>query len=53
MPTLIKKKIDENFQTFGKLNNEMAAYKLDKIYKIYKRLITFLTNNKTLFYQRS
>ena len=30
----------------------MAAYKLDKIYKIYKRLITFLTNNKTLFYRR-
>ncbi|MGA9154153.1 MAG: hypothetical protein WBZ36_26520 [Candidatus Nitrosopolaris sp.] len=52
MPTLIKKKIDENFQTFRKLNSEMAAYKLDKIYKIYKRLITFLTNNKTLFYQR-
>ena len=30
----------------------MAACKLDKIYKIYNRLITFLTNNKILFYQR-
>src|SRR5215831_7949911 len=28
LPNLLKKKIDENFQTFGKLNNEMSAYKL-------------------------
>ena len=52
MPNSIKKKIDENFQTFGKLNNEMAAHKLDKICKINKRLISFLANNKTLFYKR-
>ena len=52
MPSLIKKKIDENFQTFGKLNNEMAAYELDKIHKIYKRLISFVAHNKTLFYKR-
>ena len=52
LPSLIKKKIDENFQTFGVLNNEIAVYELDKIYKIYKRLMSFLANNKTLFYQR-
>ncbi|HXX99099.1 MAG TPA: hypothetical protein VEL11_18575 [Candidatus Bathyarchaeia archaeon] len=52
LPSLIKKKIDENFQTFGVLNNEIAVYELDKIYKIYKRLTSFLANNKTLFYQR-
>jgi aminoglycoside phosphotransferase family enzyme len=52
LPNFLKKKIDENFQTFGKLNNELAAYDLDKIHKIYKRLISFLPNNKTLFYKR-
>jgi aminoglycoside phosphotransferase family enzyme len=52
VPSFLKKKIDENFQTFGKLNNDIAAYKLDKIQKIYKRLIVFLANNKTLFYRR-
>jgi aminoglycoside phosphotransferase family enzyme len=52
LPGFIKKKIDENFQTFGILNNEIAVYELDKIYKIYNRLTSFLANNKTLFYQR-
>ena len=52
MPSFIKKKIDENFQTFGILNNEMATYELDKTYKIHKRLTSFLANNKTLFYER-
>ncbi len=52
LPSFMKKKIDENFQTFGMLNNEMAVYKLDKIYKIYKRLTSFLANNKSKFYQR-
>ena len=52
LPNFLKKKIDENFQTFGKLNNEMPAYKLDKMHKIYKRLISFVANNKTLFYKR-
>jgi aminoglycoside phosphotransferase family enzyme len=52
LPNFQKKKIDENFQTFGKLNNEIVVFKLDKIHKIYKRLISFLANNKTLFYKR-
>ena len=52
LPSFIKKKVDENFQTFGILNNEIAVCKLDKIYKIYKRLTSFLANNKALFYQR-
>src|SRR5215831_19877713 len=52
LPNFLKKKIDENFQTFVKLNNELAAYDLEKIHKIYKRLISFLPNNKTLFYKR-
>jgi uncharacterized protein len=52
LPSFIKKKIDENFQTFGLLNNEMGVHELDRIYKIYKRLTSFLANNKTLFYQR-
>ena len=52
LPNFLKKKIDENFQTFGKLNDELAAYELDKIHKKYKRLISFLANNKTLFYKR-
>src|SRR5215831_10026306 len=51
LPNLLKK-IDENFQTFGKLNNELTAHELDKIHKIYKRLISFLGNNKALFYKR-
>jgi aminoglycoside phosphotransferase family enzyme len=51
-PALIKKKIDENFETLGKQNTEVAAYKLSKLYKIHKELISFITNNKTLFYQR-
>ena len=45
LPGFLKKKIDENFQTLGKLNNEMVVYELDKIHKIYKRLISFLVNN--------
>jgi aminoglycoside phosphotransferase family enzyme len=52
LTSFIKKKIDENFQTFGILNNEMGVHELDKIYRIYKRLTSFLANNKTLFYQR-
>jgi aminoglycoside phosphotransferase family enzyme len=28
------------------------VYELDKIHKIYKRLISFVANNKTLFYKR-
>jgi len=52
LPGFLKKKIDENFQTLGKLNNEMVVYELDKIHKIYKRLISFVANNKTLFYKR-
>jgi aminoglycoside phosphotransferase family enzyme len=52
LPNFLKKKIDENFQTFGKLNNEMAAFKLDIMHKIYKRLTSFVANNKTLFYKR-
>jgi aminoglycoside phosphotransferase family enzyme len=51
-PVFIKKKINENFETLGKLNREIAAYKLSKLYKIHKELISFITNNKTLFYQR-
>lgn len=51
LPNLLKKKIDENFQTLGKLNNEIVC-ELDKIHKIYKRLISFVANNKTLFYKR-
>src|SRR5215469_1592752 len=52
LPNFLKNKIDENFQTLGKLNNEMPAYKLDKMHKTYKRLISFVANNKTLFYKR-
>jgi aminoglycoside phosphotransferase family enzyme len=52
LPNFLKKKIDENFQTFGKLNNEIVVCELNKIHKIYKRLIYFVANNKTLFYTR-
>jgi aminoglycoside phosphotransferase family enzyme len=31
LPNFLKRKIDENFQTFGKLNDELAAYELDEI----------------------
>lgn len=51
-PEFIKKKVDENFETLMKLNTEIAVYKLSKLYKIYKELISFLGNNRTLFYQR-
>ena len=50
-PRFIKKK-DENFETFGKLNTKMAIHKLSNIDKIHKKLIAFLKNNRTLFYQR-
>lgn len=32
----IRKKVDENFQTFAKLNNEMSGHKLSKIHKVHK-----------------
>lgn len=51
-PRFIKKKIDENFETFGKLNTKMAVHKLSNMDKIYEKLIAFLKNNRTLFYQR-
>ena len=51
-PRFIKKKIDENFETFGKLNTKMAVHKLSNIDNIHKKLIAFLKNNRTLFYQR-
>ncbi len=51
-PRFIKKKIDENFETFGKLNTKMAVHKLSGIYNIHKKLIAFLKNNRTLFYRR-
>jgi aminoglycoside phosphotransferase family enzyme len=31
---------------------KMAAHKLRKIHRVYKKLISFLGNNKSLFYQR-
>ena len=51
-PRFIKKKIDENFETFGKLNTKMTVHKFSSIDKIHKKLIAFLKNNGILFYQR-
>jgi hypothetical protein len=42
-PEFIKKKVDENFETLMKLNTEIAVYKLSKLHKINKELISFPT----------
>jgi CBS domain-containing protein len=40
LPNFLKKKIDENFQTFGKLNNKLAAYLVFKTAcAIYRNLL--------------
>ncbi|MCH7968817.1 MAG: hypothetical protein IH841_06195 [Thaumarchaeota archaeon] len=43
-PKYIKKKIDENFRTLEKLTNVSPKYE--------KKLVSFLKNNKNLFYRR-
>jgi len=44
----MKKKIDENFETLDKLDNNNKI--VDS--KFQKRLISFVANNKALFYDR-
>lgn len=44
-PTIIKKKIDENFETLAELNK--IGYS-----NLYNKLVSFIANNKRLFYER-
>jgi hypothetical protein len=45
-PRFMKKKIDENFETLAKLNTN------NEIVHFYRKLISFIKNNKPLFYKR-
>jgi aminoglycoside phosphotransferase family enzyme len=47
-PKFMKKKIDENFETLVKLNtNNKIVHS-----KFHRKLISFITKNKPLFYKR-
>jgi aminoglycoside phosphotransferase family enzyme len=45
-PRFMKKKIDENFETLAKLNTN------NEIVHFHRKLISFIKNNKPLFYKR-
>jgi aminoglycoside phosphotransferase family enzyme len=47
-PRFMKKKIDENFETLAKLNTDNKIVHT----KFQRKLISFVTNNKPLFYKR-
>ncbi len=53
-PKFMKKKIDENFETFMNLDREYTTNNNDRILisELQKRLISFVTNNQQLFYTR-